>query len=421
LKTKHFVRQSLFLTLIFYALIQGDRLPATAENLPQIDARQFELVPKEISRSGRVYRFRLEGTLPRTGNLILIQMGDRPVMAFRVLKTEASSKDVIAKRIRRYDQEGKLDLEKKYSAIEKVADLVSPPDVVTPAPSTEARASSLPLTAGAPKEEPIEPIPGAPPAGSPLPESTPAGSPLPESTPASTPASPAPDPNAPALLGDDGSGAQKSETPTQTPSVEGFDEDLDATTSPRDLKNEFSKSDQEEGASGSRSGPGIEERESLIKYQHMAGLSVGSFRNMSGFSIPGTTHYGFTAYYNEVVDKGIWFHNLAPEDTLSLEFGLGYYSRVNLTGSTDNYDVIPIRTELLYTLQFNPTFAFITEVGAQFNWVIAAENATEIGLATLSGIQPNFAIGMLYNIGPQWYLRTDLGLDRIAIGLAVKW
>ena len=142
---------------------------------------------------------------------------------------------------------------------------------------------------------------------------------------------------------------------------------------------------------------------------------------MSNFQWPGVNSNGFSVYYNEIVDKGVWFRGQAPQDSLSLEGGIGFYSRMNLTGIFDNYDILPIRAEILYTLQFNPTFAFLTEVGGQFNWVISTDKATTEGVNQVSGFQPNLGIGFLYNIGPQWYVRGDLGLDRVGIGLAVKW
>ncbi len=385
-------------------------LLAIAENLPSIDARQLEVTPKEISRSGRVYRFKMGSDIPRTGNLILVQIGNRPIMAFRILKTDSYSKEIIAKRIRRYDQEGRLDLEKKYLAAEKVADLVSPP--VSESIPVDSQSPTAGIAGTGLTGTPVSPEEGAASAGEAKSDQSQATA---ENEFSQEPA----DPNAPALLGDDGSGGPRKETPIVAGTVESYDEDLDASTSPRDLKTD--RMEETEASESSRSGLGVEEKEPAIKYEHMAGLSVGSFSNMSGFSIPGTAHNGFTAYYNEIIDREIWFKEHAPQDSLSLEFGLGYYSRVNLTGIFDNYDVIPIRSELLYTLQFNPTFAFIAHVGAQFNWVITAENASELGLSTLQGIQPNAGIGMLYNIGPQWYLRADAGLDRFAIGLAVKW
>jgi|GEM_PF-2085746 len=412
LKTKHFVRQSLFFILISLACPAFSCRHAEAETLPAIDARQLGIIPKEVSRSGRIYRFKLENAMPRTGNVLLIQIGDRPIMAFRVLKSDEASKEIIAKRIRRYDQEGKLELEKRYLAAEKIADLVPPP-----APSEALATAGLPPTAGL-SGIGATPQAGARTAGEPSIPTEGGADMTDESSEAITGQEP-PDPNAPALLGDDGSGGPEIQGPITAKSVEEFDEELDASTSPRNLKNESTT--RESDTSGGSAGPGIEEHSPLIKYEHMIGISVGSFRNMSGFSFPGITNNGFTAYYNEIIDRDLWFKGYQPQDALSLEAGLGYYSRVNLSGTFDNYDVIPIRAELLYTLQLSETFAALGHVGAQFNWVVAADNASEAGLASISGIQPNLGAGILYNIGPQWYLRCDAGLDRIAIGLAVKW
>jgi hypothetical protein len=225
------------------------------------------------------------------------------------------------------------------------------------------------------------------------------------------------------LLGDDGSGGPEPKV-KNSQSIESYDEELDSTTSPRNLKKktpvEGEEMEEETTTKGGR-GPAIEEHEVLIKYPHMAGITVGSYRNISNFQWPGVNSNGFTLYYNEIVDKGVWFQGYAPQDSLSIEGGLGYYSRMNLTGLNDSYDVLPIRAEVLYTLQLNPTFAVLANVGAQFNWVISSDNASSEGLGQISGFQPNLDVGFLYNIGPQWYLRGDLGLDRIGIGLAVKW
>ena len=323
-------------------------------------------------------------------------------MAFRVLNTNSSTGEIIGKRVRRYDVEGTLKLEQKYMATEKVADLVPTPALVDEEQAKKTADGSSSLR--------------APPAGE-ASETTEEDS----TEEAEAPEEPV-DPNAPPLIGDDGTGGPQPEvTPGQ--SIEGYDEDLDSSTTPRDLKKRTDVEDEDSDANEASSarGPAVEEHETLIKYKHTAGLSIGSFRNMSGFSIPGSTHNGFTAYYDQVLEKGIWYKGAAPHDSLSIEFGLGYYSRANFTGIFDNYDILPIRSEILYTLQFNSSFAFLTEVGAQFNWVISAENAVDEGLSKLGGIQPNLGVGILYNFGPQWYLRGDVGLDRIAIGLAVKW
>ena len=387
MKTKHRVRQSLFLAFLLSLLLTAPGQRPHAELLPEIDARSFEVTPVEISRSGRIYRFKVSGDPPKTGTIILIESGQRPVMAFRVLRTDLIQHEMIAKRVRRYDIEGALEKGKTYTGAEKVAERV-----ITPL-SNEEEAPSKAIAApeGATEEQASKY-----------------------------------DPNAPAMLGDDGTGGPVPKV-KNAKSIESFDEELDSTTTPRNLKKRAVPEDgaeeepESEEAPKRNRGPAVEEYESLIRYPHTLGVTIGSFRNMSGFRIPGVTSNGFTAYYNEVIDRGVWFKGRAPQDSLSLEGGLGFYSRMNLTGVYDNYDVMPIRAEILYTLQFNPDFAFLTHIGGQFNWVMSSDKATEEGVSQVSGFQANLGIGLLYNIGPQWYLRIDGGLDRIGLGLAVKW
>ena len=388
-RTKHPVRQSLiFLSLLFTGL-------SYAENLPEIDARQFEVSPTQVSSSGRIYKFRVSGRVPRTGNILLIQIDQRPVMAFRVLTSEESGSEVVAKRVRRYDVEGKLTIDQRYQAVEKIADLVQTPE-------TAAEATA----------------PGGP-APAPSTESPRDSSPAQEGTPAQSA-------DAPPLMGDDGSSAPPPDAKKQAPnSLDKFDEELDSTTTPRNLKKPAEDGDDTEESEESRlsrqGGPGVEEREPLIKTKHMLGLSIGNYRNLSNFVIPGSTNNGFSVYYSQIIDKGIWYSGWAPHDSLSLEGGLTYYQRVNYSGIYDNYTLIPLRADALYTLQFTPTFALIAGAGIQYNWILSTDNAAQEGITALGGFQPNAYGGILYNIGPQWYLRAEAGLDRIAVGLAVKW
>jgi hypothetical protein len=393
-KTKHSVRQSLFFQALVPFLVLG-ALTLHAEKLPEIDAQEFQITPLETSVSGRVYRLQVEGGNPRTGDILLVQKDQSPVAAFRVLKTEGTQ--IIAKRVRKYESQLKLELNQKYSAVQKIADLVEMPVEKVEPPSTAPISTETPL---------------------PPPPSTPDEAQAPaELEPLTLPPETA-DPNVAPLMGDDGSQSTLI-SKERAAALDQYDEGLDATTTPRNLKT--LQTPPEAPPTETTAGPGVIEHEPLSKFNHMIGLSVGSFRNMSGFSIPGSNNYGFSVYYNRILEDSVWFEGHAPHDTLSWETGLGYYSRVNFTGAYDDYQIIPIRGELLYTLHLSRSFAVLTHVGAQFNWVFAAENALDEGLSALSGIQANAGMGFLYQMGPQWYIRGDAGLDRIAIGLAVKW
>jgi hypothetical protein len=323
-------------------------------------------------------------------------------MAFRVLKTEDDDSGFVAKRVRRYDTEGELKLQDEYVSAEKVANLFAPPPI-------ENRFN--------PDAKPeLDPIGGK------------------DLNPPSKDTQFKLDPDAPPLLGDGGpvrGGGEKSVGSGDTRDLNQFDSDLDYGTSPRNLKRRGDE--DEDGPEPGDSGDGesesvIEETKVFNPYRHMIGATIGSFRNMSSFSIPGDTHYGFSLWYNRVIQKGISWYSRRLQDSLAIEGGITHYSRVNYTGNNDGYDLLPLKAELVYALHVSEKLAFLGHAGLQYNWIYSTDNvnpttfpAQRRALDSLAGIQPNLGMGVLYHIGPQWFLRADAGLDRFAIGLAVKW
>jgi hypothetical protein len=387
------LRQSLF--LLFFSFSTGfSAIPEVrAELLPEIEASTSTVIPVEASKSLRVYRFKIqEGEAPKAGSIILIQSKGKPIMAFRVLRTEEDGSEFIGKRVRRYDTEGELKLEESYLSAEKVANLFSPPPI-------ENRFD--------PNAKPeLDPIGGV------------------DLHPPSKDTEFKLDPNAPPLLGAGGGIVGSS----RGVDVNSFDSDLDYGTSPRDLKRNSSEDEDDATPQGERSGSEVDETPIFNPHKNMVGVSIGNFRNLSSFLIPGTTHNGFSVWYQRVIQKGLWVYGRKLQDALSLEFGVTHYSRVNFTGNNDGYDLLPLKAELAYSLNFNPRFAFLVHVGLQYNWIYATDNvnpsafpAEQQALNTLAGIQPTLGAGVLYNIGPQWFVRAEAGLDRLTIGLAVKW
>ncbi len=392
----HLIRQSLF--LLFFSWMQ-----AHAELLPEIEAAVSHIIPTEMSKSGRVYRFKIkDGEAPRTGSIILVQHRSKPIMAFRVLKTEDDETGFVGKRVRRYDTEGELKLQEEYVSAEKVANLFAPPPI-------ENRFN--------PDAKPeLDPIGGK------------------DLNPPSKDTQFKLDPDAPPLLGDGGptqGSGLKNASSGDSRDINQFDSDLDYGTSPRNLKR---RGDEDEGepepddGSDEDSESVIEETKIFNPYRHMIGATIGSFRNMSSFSIPGDTHYGFSLWYNRVIQKGVWIYNRKLQDSLAIEGGITHYSRVNYTGNNDGYDLLPFKAEMVYSLHVSEKLAFLAHAGLQYNWIYSTDNvnpntfpAQRRALDSLAGIQPNLGAGVLYHIGPQWFLRADVGLDRLAIGLAVKW
>lgn len=338
-------------------------------------------------------------------------------MAFRVLQTDEASGEWVGKRVRRYDIEQKLTLKKSYDAIEKISDLVAPPppemkyDVnarpelgastglvernPTPTPS---------LNPDAPPE--LDPLPGVP---------NQAGESLPMETEA--PTEPAPSRPLPKDLNqfDDelDAGMDLPEAPKQKPKMpepEEMDEDS-----------------EEESDTFDR-----EPRDRIVfsPYKRAISVTLDSFRNMSGFVVANqaqAVNSGFAVNYAVTFDRNVWANGKTLQDSLAFETGLGYYGRTNFSGTQDSYSISPLKAEIHYQLHPSASFTAFGYVGLQYNLIFASDTtnttATQANLArsALGGIQHTLGAGFYYNIGPQWYLRGDLGWDRLGIGLAVKW
>lgn len=420
---KRFVRQRLFLLSLLLPLSALNNTVSYAETLPDIEAHEAQIVPIQISKSGRIYRFKMNPEfLPHTGNIILISSDHRPIMAFRVLKTDENSGELIGKRVRRYDAEHELKLEEKYVSVEKIADLLAPPPPEfgqydpSAGPELDPNASKRlrPIT-----NEKNVLDPNAKPELDPR------------------PAKPSVEnPSVPALMGTGGKdstdGSPKS---INGMDVEKFDEDLDGSTSPRNikLKKATPSSDSYDDEIPSqlvetKSDFEVEEKNVLQPFKNSISIQAGSLKNLSNFTANATTNSGFLASYGHLLDRNVFITRSKSQDSLVFEAGFSYYSRTDFTGNNDDYTIFPLRAELQYHIHFNESFTLFGDVGLQYNFLFGSENINvslhpieQTALDSLTGPQPVLGIGAIYNIGPQWYLRADLGWDRLAFGLSVKW
>ena len=344
-----------------------------------------------MSKSGRVYLFSTSpNDLPKTGNLVLIQDHDKPAMAFRVLQTNVEKSQYIAKRVRRYDTTGELSPGQNYFSIEKVADLLAPP-----APDLAPSPTPLPT-----------PLPSMTPVPESLPEASQTGAEAPstEEAPAATPEA-----------------SESSEEPNLE--IYDYDDELDGGTSPRNLKR-----DREGIERTSTPAAEILEIPEIDPLNNMISFSAGFFKNMSQMRFKGGTHNGIAFEYSRTVARDLFVEGKSPQDSLSLDFGLGYYSRVDLDQHNDVYKVTPIYAELDYQLHFSETFAWLFYAGIEYNAILSTENVNTatypqdaVTIQNIQGIQHTLGTGLLYNMGPQWYFRVIVGWDRITAGLALKW
>jgi hypothetical protein len=411
-KIKRFVRQSMFLGMMLIGVTQ-----VHAETLSTIEAHEFESTPVQKSKTGRVYLFKTEaGDLPKTGNLILIQVNGKPAMAFRVLRNDPVNQEYIATRVRRYDQTGELKINEHYHSVEKVADLLAPPPQVQkvydanakPEMGTQWADQKAPQTATTPDSAPAPvPMMGSDSAGN---------AEAPVATESAIPA----DQNTPPMA----NAAATPSTPAKHLDVNVYDDELDSTTSPRDLKKE-SEDEDEDAATDSTGLPKtqyeVDEAQRFEKYKHMATFGVGYFKNMSKFSFNNASNGGLSGAYSWITDRDVYAHARNLQDDMRFEVGFEYYSLDNANNANDNYNLLPVYGQYVYNLHVSDTTTFDAYAGLQYNLIMSSQNAQSSTYSNLSGIQINLGVGILYNLGPQWYLRADIGLDRVGAGLCIKW
>jgi hypothetical protein len=411
LKINHFVRQSLFFSFLLGSLSLSIS-HARADVLPDIEAHQFKVTPLEKSRTGRVYRFKVDPEqLPKTGNIVLIEVNDKPAMAFRVLKTDALTNEFIGKRVRRYDTTGELSLNEQYPSAEKVADLVTPPPPEVGGYDPNAR----PLMDPNPNKNLVSATNTAPTARPELNPSPDIATPVAQTTPAPQAA---PVENAAPIV--------------KKLNVEQYDDDLDSSTSPMNLK-EDSPANTNATATNTdmpdtpEMDPDadiqVKERTVINPYRYLAGISVASFMNHTNFIFANPSSSGFTGYFSNVVKRGLIYKKESPQDSLSMEYGFCAYTveTPNTTGGLGSYSLFPIRAEVRYDLYLSEMFTLFGYGGGQFNWIYSRSQGTVTDAENLEGLQLNLGVGVFYNMGPQWYLRGDVGIDRIALGLALRW
>ena len=363
--------------------------------------------------------------LPKTGNIILVSDEQKPVMAFRVLKTEEDTGELIGKRVRRYDTTGELSVNQPYTEIEKIADLVSPPP---PEPNQYNPNARPELDPNAQKNlAKINNATGTQDSNAP---------PLLDGGPSPTPA----EASVPPMIGSNGTPANtEALNPVTSGSmdVEKFDNDLDSSTSPHDLNQGHHRQAKKESTDEEipsemlevKNDLEVEERAVLWPFKNMVGIEAGSYRNTSNFSFAGaTSNSGFSGYYSHTLNRNVFIEHSSVQDSINFESGFAYYSRTNFTGNNDSYTLLPLRAELRYDIYLSEAWALSGYVGLQYNFLLGTDNVDtktypveQQAIDALEGPQATLGLAVFYNIGPQWYLRADLGWDRLALGLSVKW
>jgi len=335
--------------------------------LPDIEAKTYEL--KVVRRSGNNRVYLLEdntGGNPVIGRILLLKKESDPVMAFRVLKQYPEKKQLAAKKLRRYGTYHILDDGSGYLAVEKVSDLAPPP------PTEQDNADLRELE--------------GPPSNLPLP-------------PAST---------------------------GTAPNVLPFDPELDAGTTPTPPKSpdagDKDDEDDEENLEP-QLGMIIDEVQPLDIHRHWLSGQFGFFRNNAPPSSGGVIYlqagglrYGFT------LSKMLFLRRARIQDSVALEAGAFLFKAVPYEASlNDAYTVMPLLGTVRYNINLGDSFGVFFYGGIMQNFVLSSVNGTDANIAALNSTTPAGGAGLMFQIGPSWDVRVDLGIDVIGTGLMLRF
>jgi hypothetical protein len=346
---------------------------------PNIEAKVYDVTVIRPSRSGRVYLFtkpEASGGLPADGKIFLLRDADRPVMAFRVLKTYPASGRIAAKKILPYPGFDSLEKRASFRAFEKVGDRIAPVP-----PSSEDLSDLKELEAGTPEEPPLESAPATEPAGN-----------IPPETPVEVP------PDAQTAVPTDGS-APVAELPSEEEPTQGHvaadDEFLEE---PKDENLELS---------------GTEEEDEIGNYYpNQFTMAVGLLFNGN---VPGP---------NPKFGGGfLYARNLMP--SLALEGGLYYYRSTGALpeGSSNivTMTVIPLTANIRYQQSLNAAWTGYIYGGMTFSYISSQIGATKRQVASASSPLPSLGVGAFLQTGPNWYLRFNLGYPESTIGIMLRY
>jgi hypothetical protein len=175
----------------------------------------------------------------------------------------------------------------------------------------------------------------------------------------------------------------------------------------------------------------VEEMKIFDRDENAISLGAGLFRNTlvsGGTASSGTGYSTSTIYssgglirYSRTLKHMLHYKSKTLQDSFALDGTLGFYKYLGATGNGDTYTIVPFSVIARYTLQPSESFGFFGYLGFMKNVVAQSVNADPYTQAGFNSFFPEVGVGMLFQIGPSWYMRADLGLDLIGLSISLKF
>lgn len=156
----------------------------------------------------------------------------------------------------------------------------------------------------------------------------------------------------------------------------------------------------------------LEPYPNAMSFQYAQINNVDSARKQASY-----TSFGGRYAYN--FKKLILTKSGTPQDMLSIEPGIFYYTINGFQVVGDSISVMPISLNLRYSLIFSGGFTAFGYAGLLVNTVLSSENALDP--TVLANTRAALGVGGMLNFGPAWALRVDYGIDMLAIGVVLKF
>lgn len=365
----------------------------------KIITKSYDVTVVRQSRSGRIYLLENKTeVLPQPGKVILLKDQNQPAMGFRILKTYPHSREIAAKKIRTYPGHDVLESRAQFRAFEKIGDV----EPVVPIISDKDQ-QDIDELENLEKVEKADALPAAEPAIEPAPPSAPQGD--------SAGFEAFPEESAGFEAFQPLEEGKKKSAPEELVETQVEEQAPPPPSKQRDVRRQQDLEVVED-----------EEKYPKEYYPHRVTLDIGMIRAPT---LPVGSSYGMSAgilYSKKVISRF-----LSARDSIALEGGVSFYKMAGDTTDelgaevSKSFTVIPLRGTIRYDRPVSENIDFYLYGGLHYHRVASDLGATEEELAAANTTTPALGIGFFLQTGPNWFLRLNLGLDSIALGIALKF
>jgi hypothetical protein len=108
------------------------------------------------------------------------------------------------------------------------------------------------------------------------------------------------------------------------------------------------------------------------------------------------------------------------QDSLSVDVGLFYYTITAFESANDQLTLLPLVGAARYSLNFGPTFTVFGYAGALRQYVMVNAGTFTAAMEPLQNVRLAAGGGLMIRLGPGWFVRSDLGVEMLSVGVSLR-